>query len=175
VSKTTTIGYDDGPFFWVFDVARAIWMKDLIDAAVRRRFDEPPFWMATEIPDWRVTASISDYAWILDDKWSRDQERDFLDVADDACAALSCQPELDAAEVTRWTLVDELPLTTRPIHGPIETGPLVELGRAVIDLVTDQLEPPPDGEVWCFGFPQGRSTIRTDSRFPPVKTRRRAQ
>ena len=164
MSKTSPIGYggSDEPFIWAFDVARAIWMRYLIDAAVHRGLDQPPHWMAAEIESWRVTASVSDYMWLLDESWTEAQKTEFLDVARQACDALSAQPTLDSAEVSTWSLIEDEPLTSRirADDPPINTRPIVELGEAVMMLVEGTpLPDPPPGRHWYFGFPGGRKAI----------------
>jgi hypothetical protein len=42
------------------------------------------------------------------------------------------------------------------------TAPAIELGRAIIALLFGELPEAPKGEVWIFGTPMGRSTIRMD-------------
>jgi len=40
----------------------------------------------------------------------------------------------------------------------VATGPVVELGRAIIALVRGDLPEAPKGEAWFFGVPPGSST-----------------
>ena len=39
------------------------------------------------------------------------------------------------------------------------TAPIIELGRAIIALMSGNLPRPPKGETWFYGTPTGRSTI----------------
>src|SRR4051812_3708296 len=52
VSHSTTIHFEDR-FIWVFDEARGIWMKYVIEAVMCRASREPPTWMVEELESWR--------------------------------------------------------------------------------------------------------------------------
>jgi hypothetical protein len=39
------------------------------------------------------------------------------------------------------------------------TGPIVELGQAIIALVAGELPEAPDGKIWFYGTPTGRETL----------------
>jgi len=45
----------------------------------------------------------------------------------------------------------------------VDTAPVVELGRAMMALLSNELPEAPKGEAWLFGTPDGRSTIRMDT------------
>jgi hypothetical protein len=44
----------------------------------------------------------------------------------------------------------------------ILTAPIIELGHAIIALVSGSLPRPPKGVAWFYGTPSGRSTIQMD-------------
>jgi hypothetical protein len=41
----------------------------------------------------------------------------------------------------------------------VHTAPIVELGRAIIELVSGELPEEPDGKFWFYGTPDGRQTL----------------
>jgi hypothetical protein len=47
----------------------------------------------------------------------------------------------------------------------VETAPVIELGRAFIELVSGELPEPPDGKIWIYGTETGREVYPPDVRF----------
>jgi hypothetical protein len=165
VSLTTTISYDER-FIWVLDEARAIWLKYLIEAVEQRSSRGAWSWMADELYDWRTVATLGDYAWSLG-PWTDTQRDDFVDAAREARDALVAEPPLSLETVSRWVLLDDIPLVQRLGGGvwddPIDIRPILELGEAVVQLLRDTLSAPPPGEMWLFGFRGGRQTLKSRS------------
>ena len=58
-------------------------------------------------------------------------------------------------------MTDELRIFPRSAT-EVPTAPIVELGHAIIALVSGNLPRSPEGEAWFYGTPTGRSTIRMD-------------
>ena len=59
--------------------------------------------------------------------------------------------------------MDNLRIFPRSNAKELRTAPVVELGRAIVALLLDQLPTPPKSEAWFFGAPEGRSTIQMES------------
>ena len=41
----------------------------------------------------------------------------------------------------------------------VETAPVIELGRAIITMMSGELPEPPEGTIWLYGTVKGRDTI----------------
>jgi hypothetical protein len=158
---TATKGIEfEGRFFWAYDVAAGVFLKHLVDEAeASEQADEP--WLSQAISDWRVQAAITEYGLTLEDKWSSAQRQAFIELAEAACKKLATRESIPAEEIVRWPLADELRIFPRGAK-EVRTAPVIELGRAIIALVSGNLPQSPDGEAWFYGTPTGRSTIRMD-------------
>ncbi len=156
MSKTQSVTYADRGF-WAYDVAVGVFLKYLIDAAQASREANAP-WLCDGVASWRVRAVISDYGLRFDGRWSPEQRKTFIALAEEACAALVSRDSIPAKEITSWSFVDDLRIHPRGAN-EVFTAPVIELGRAIIALLRDELPEAPKGEVWVFGTPTGRSTI----------------
>jgi hypothetical protein len=121
----------------------------------------------TAISDWRSVASIADIGLTLDEGWSPAQRRSFVALADDACARLAMRESIPAEEIVSWPLLDDLRIYPRGA-AEVLTAPVVELGRAIIALISGTLPETPTGSTdWLYGTDEGRTML---GRMP---TRRR--
>jgi len=143
--------------FWAYDVALGVFLKHLIDAAETSGQAETA-WLATAISSWREVACISDYGLTLGTGWSTAQKRDFIALAEDASARLAKRASIPAEEINGWRLLDDLRIFPRGAT-EVLTAPVVELGRAIIELVSGELPEAPDGKFWFYGTPTGRQTL----------------
>jgi hypothetical protein len=157
VSATKPVTYADRGF-WAYDVAAGVFLKYLIDAAQASR-EANTQWLSEAVSSWRVWAAISDWGVTLDEHWSADQRKIFIALAEEACAALATRDAIPRHEITSWHLVDDLRIDPRGAT-EVLTAPVIELGRAIIALLCDELPEAPKGEAWFYGTPSGRSTIR---------------
>jgi hypothetical protein len=160
VSKTKYVDYADHGF-WAYDVALSIFLKYLVDAAVAT-YEAETGWLSTSITNWRGVASIPDIGLTLDADWSAAQRQTFIDLAEDACASLAKRESILAEEIVAWPLLDDLRIYPRGAT-EVFTGPVVELGRAVIALVSKTLPEAPQGRAWLYGTDTGRQTLGTRS------------
>jgi hypothetical protein len=164
VSKTKFVEYGDlnrplGDLphgFWVYDVGLDIFLKYLIDAAQASE-QANTAWLSSAISEWRL-ACIPDYGLTLDASWSSEQRQTFCVLAEDACARLEARESIPAEEIVSWPILDDLRIFTRGAD-EVFTAPIVELGRAIIALVSGQLPEAPEGQIWLYGAPEGRMTI----------------
>jgi hypothetical protein len=143
--------------FWAYDVALGVFLKHLIDVA-EARDGAPMPWLTETVSWWRVVACTSDYGLTIDDLWPAERIALFVDLADAACTAIAARNAISAQEVTSWHLLEGNGIFPR---GAVEvkTGPVVELGRAIIDLVSGQIPETPAGRQWLYGTPSGRTTL----------------
>ena len=86
--------------------------------------------------------------------WSAAQKRDFIVLAEDASARLAKRASIPAEEITGWHLLDDLRIFPRGATEML-TAPVVELGRAIIELVSGELPGAPVGKFWFYGIPTG--------------------
>ena|ERR1041385_9090286 len=150
----------EGRFFWAYDVAAGVFLKYLIDEAeASEHADEP--WLLDAVSHWRVQAAITEFGLTLEEQWSSAQRQTFLKLAEAACKKLATRQSIPAEEIANWPLVDQLRIFPRS-RTEILTAPVIELGHAIIALVSGSLPRPPNGEAWFYGTPTGRSTIRMD-------------
>jgi hypothetical protein len=163
VSRTTTISCGERVIY-AFDEARAILLKYLLETVEPRIQQGTWLWMADEVDDWRVAATVGDFDWTLG-PWTAAQQDEFADAAHQACLALAGEPQLQLATIAQWTLLDNRPLVQRLAlwDDPIDTQPIVELGEAVVQLLRDTLPPPPPHARWLYGFRGGRRPMTIDS------------
>jgi hypothetical protein len=110
------------------------------------------------ISDWRRVAVIQDIGLEVDATWSASQLATFVELADQACVALARREMYSADEITSWEFFDEERICPQGATH-VQTGPVVELGRALIALVHGSLPAPPTGKQWLYGAPEGRMTI----------------
>ena len=158
MSRSQYVGYRDQGF-WAYDVSLAIFLKHLVDVADRQLAVGNVGWLREAVDWWRVVASINDYGFEIEESWSADQVKLFLQLADEAVAVISRRPAFTADEVAGWSLLDDMHLETRgePI---VAIRPIVTLGRAVIHLVDGSLPPSPPGTWWLFGTGKEGDVIR---------------
>jgi hypothetical protein len=158
---TATKGIEfEGRFFWAYDVAAGVFLKHLIDEAeASEHADEP--WLSKAVSSWRVQASITEFGLTLEEEWSSAQRAIFIELAEAACKKLETRELIPAKEIASWPMTDKLRISPRSAT-EVLTAPIIELGRAIIALVSGNLPPSPKGEAWFYGTPTGRSTIRMD-------------
>jgi hypothetical protein len=148
----------EGRFFWAYDVAVGVFLKYLIDEAqVSEHVNEP--WLSQAVSHWRVQAAITECGFALEEQWSSTNRQIFIELAEAACKKLATRDSIPAQEIASWLLTDELRIFPRSAT-EVLTAPIVELGHAIIALVSGSLPRPPKGEAWFYGTPTGRSTIR---------------
>ena len=145
--------------FWAYDVALHVFLKHLIDAA-EASDQAAGTWLAGDVSSWRL-ACIPDYGLTLDTDWPTEQRRSFVALAEEACAALAKRESIPAEEITSWPILEDVRIFTRGAS-EVYTAPVVELGRAIIALVSGELPEAPRGQMWLYGAPEGRQTIGWD-------------
>jgi hypothetical protein len=156
MAKTHYIQYR-GDGFWAYDVAQGILLKHLADLAEARAGEAGLSWLKEAAHSWRVGAVL--YGLWIEESWSAQQMTVFVDLVRQACKILEAKEKIPAEEITSWPMVDDLRIFPRGAK-EVSTAPVVELGRAIISLIEGSLPPAPVGTWWCFGFPEGRTTIR---------------
>jgi hypothetical protein len=156
MTKTRYVEYENRGF-WAYDVALGVFLKHLIDAA-ETSGQAKTAWLSTAISTWREVACISDYGLTLDTGWSATQMQTFITLAEVACARLADRASIPAGEIVSWPILDDLRIFPRGATGVL-TAPVVELGRAIIELVSRELPGAPDGKFWFYGTPTGRQTL----------------
>jgi hypothetical protein len=115
--------------------------------------------LADAISSWRVQAVVTEYGFTLDEKWTSSQRQTFIKLAEQACKKLASRESIPAKEIISWPMVDDLRIFPRG-QKEVFTGPVIELGRAIIAIVSGELPESPEDEAWFYGTPTGRSTIR---------------
>jgi hypothetical protein len=156
VSATQFVKYADRGF-WAYDVAVGVLLKYLLDAAQKSEEAHTP-WLSEAMSHWRLWAVISDFGFTLDERWSAEERKTFIALAEQACAAIGARNSIPAEEIVSWPFVDDLRIFPRGAK-EVLTGPVVELGRAIIALVSGELPEAPDGKIWFYGTPTGRQTL----------------
>jgi len=157
---TATKGIEfEGRFFWAYDVAAGVFLKYLIDEAVASEQAGEP-WLSDAVSRWRKQAAITECGLTLEEDWSGAQRQTFIELAEAACKKLATRESIPAEEIGNWPpMAHELRIRPRA-EKEVLTAPVIELGHAIIALVSGNLPRPPKGEAWFYGTPTGRSTIR---------------
>jgi hypothetical protein len=156
MSKTKFVSFGDKGF-WAYDVALGVFLKYLIDAAEKNEQVVTP-WLSQAVSDWRVMACIQDFGEPLKVGWSASQRQAFVAFAEEACTNLANRESIPASEIVSWPIFEDDRIFTRGAT-EVHTGPVVELGRAMIALVRGELPDAPKGEIWLYGTPEGLTTL----------------
>ena len=150
----------EGRFFWAYDVASGVFLKYLVDEAEASEHKCEP-WLLDAMSHWRLQACITEYGLSLEERWSSEQRQVFIKLAKEACKKIATRESIPAEEIASWRPVKGEPLSIFPRSATeVLTAPIVELGHAIIALVSGNLPRPSIGEAWFYGTPTGRSTIR---------------
>src|SRR5262249_40008236 len=120
-------------------------------------------WLSKAMSDWRTQAVIVEFGFTIDECWSTRERTAFIALTEQACAAMEARQSIPVTESVSWPFVDDMRIFPRTNAKELSTAPFVELGRAIIALLLDQLPAPPKNEAWFFGTPEGRSTIKMQS------------
>ena len=156
-SQAVTFGHKG---FWAYDVFAGVFLKHLIDAA-QESTEANADWPAKAVSNWRVWAVLGgDLGLPLDEHWTLEQQATFIALAEHACTTLATRELISQEEIVSWPFVDDLRIDTRGDQ-VVPTAPIVELGRAIIALIRDELPEAPKGEAWFFG--SETRTVRMDA------------
>jgi len=157
MSKSKFVAYGDRGF-WAYDVALGVFLKHLIDTAEPLVGSQDNDWLKDAISEWRIVAVVDPYGLEINRNWSPTQLDVFVNLVGQACNSLAERKAIGFVEIHRWPILDEYSLDTRGAS-EVETGPVVELGQAILGLIDGSLPDPPLGSLWFFGWPEGRTTI----------------
>ena len=158
VSQTKFVRYGQGGF-WAYDVALGVFLKHLIDVAEERSVLEPEErWLGEAVQSWRVVVYVNDYGLVLGKAWSAPQIATFVTLAREACARIGRRASFSATEMESWSILDGEGVFARGAS-EVLSGPILELGEAIVALVEGELPAAPVGTTWCYGAPSGRCTI----------------
>jgi hypothetical protein len=160
VSRAQYVEHANGGF-WAYDVTLGVFLKHLIYAA-EASDQASSEWLSSAISSWREVACISDYGRSLDARWSEAQQQSFVALTEVACARLAERTSIPAAEILAWPLLNDLHIFPRGAT-EVFTAPVVELGRAIMALVSGTLPEAPKGMTW-FYTDIGRQTRQMRSR-----------
>jgi hypothetical protein len=157
VSQTQFVEYRQSGF-WAYDVALAIFLKHLIDVAEEQSFEHEETWLGEAVKWWRVVAGVNSYGLAISENWSASQIAVFVRLARDACVRIGRHESFMATEMEAWSILDGRGVFARGAS-EVLSGPIVELGEAIVALIEGKLPAAPAGEVWLYGTPAGRRTI----------------
>jgi hypothetical protein len=156
VSKSKCVTYRDN-WFWAYDPLVGVFLKQVIDVAEASPQAKTP-WLTQRIQWWRVVACVLDYGLQFEDDWTAEQLEVFVQFAEGACAEIAKREWISGEEMRSWQILDGEGVFAR--GDGVMTGPVVELGRAVIALIRGELPSPPRGKRWFYG-PEGRDEWET--------------
>lgn len=158
MSQTQSVNYG-GRGFWAYDVALSILLRHVIDIADFREVLADDCWLARVTNDWR-RAIVAGYGLEIEESWSAVQLGHFKNLITEACQRLQTKEIITGAEIATWPpILDDIRIPTRGAS-EISTEPIAELGKAIIALTEGTLPDSPNGTWWCFGTPEGRTTIQ---------------
>jgi hypothetical protein len=142
-----------------------VFLKHLIDVAEEQQANGTDRWLAEQISIWRVVACVQDYGLTVDEgKWSAEQQSMFIRLAKEACSRIGQRDSFTPQEVESWDVLDGKGISPRGA-AEIDTAPIIELGEAIVAVVTGVLPEAPTGTVWFFGAETGRRTIRMSDEY----------
>jgi hypothetical protein len=151
-TKSVTYGHQG---FWAYDIVLGVFLKYLIDVVEETGQAHTPF-LAEAIASWRL-AAIYDFGVGFEESWTPLQRQSIITFAEEACAKLASRESISTEEIAGWTFTGHERVFHRGLK-EVCTAPVIELGRAMIALLRNELPEPPKGEAWFFTH-TGRSTI----------------
>jgi hypothetical protein len=154
VSATKYVNYGDRGF-WAYDIVLGVLVKYLIDAIEAAGCSRAAF-LEKALESWRL-APVIDIGFPLEKSWTALQRQNVITFVGKACARLANRDSIPMEEILNWPFPNDSRLFHRGLKG-IRTIPVIELGRAIIALLRDELPKAPKGEAWFF-TDKGRSTI----------------
>jgi hypothetical protein len=149
VSKTKYVSFGESGI-WAYDVGLGVFLKYLIDAAEECPPDADAAWLTPGVSSWRVAAAVPDCGVDLDAGWNPTQISLFKRLVDKACSTLQGREAIPRFEIEHWNVLDDLHLYTRG-DSEVLTAPIVELGRAIGQLISGSLPADPAD---CAGWPR---------------------
>ena len=161
MSRTKPVTYKDTSF-WVYDVALGIFLKFLIDRAMECADPEHSAWLSDCIQQWLGGATCPDIAFEFDSQLSAEQLQLVLRLIDESCLELEKRESITAHEEKAWEKAWNIPYGEgmyKRGYSEFPTAPVVELGRAIYELLCGTLPPSPAGTWWFYGTETGRQTI----------------
>lgn len=159
MSRKKHVGYR-GAGFWAYDKALEILLKYLIDRAVEVGNASNLDWLADRVEEWRVVAVVGDLCLALDNEgaFTSEQVEILCRLIDDACDAIGRRESIPAAEMQGWKILDGEGVSPRG-DDPEPTGPILEIGRAIQELIRGTFMSPPGNSWWLYGCEGGKQLI----------------
>jgi hypothetical protein len=153
--------------FWAFDRSLALWLRELIEVAVRRGLEDPGHWLADDVAWWRVVATVDPYGLTFSEDWSEGRRSEFLGLAREATKRFSAEWVDPGSEGMRsLSVLDGEPLAGGRGLPELPAKVMMELGAAIQGLIDGTLPADPPGGWWLFGYPPGPSVIAMRSAKP---------
>lgn len=158
MSATKYVTYGDRGF-WVYDIVLGVFVKHLIDAIeAMTGVSRAPF-LDKALQHWRL-APFLDIGFHFEKSWTELQHQNVIAFTEAACTRLATRDSIPMEEIVNWSFGGDLRLFHRGLK-EVRTAPVIELGRAVIALLHDELPKAPKGEAWFFAD-TGRSTLKME-------------
>ena len=135
-----------------------MFLKHLIDVAEEHCLEQEERWLTKTVQRWRIVACVNSYGLALGEEWSAPQIATFLGLAREACLRIGRRESFAATEMEAWSILEGGGVFARGAS-EVASGPIVELGEAMVALLEGKLPPAPPGAAWFYGTPSGRCTI----------------
>lgn len=141
-------------FVWVWDNAHDIVVARMVEAA-----EGVTGIGATQIDEWRLVASISDYAFSL--STCTDAERVALGlVLSRARAAIEAHGDVVKKDLVGWSVLPGVEVSGGFLRVErLPVAALVDVVASFADLIAGRFPPDPPEAAWFLGTPSGRQTI----------------
>src|SRR5436305_7198540 len=151
MSKISVISLDDR-MVYAYDVGRSILLAKIIHVAEVGDATSKPPWLAERLQRLRVLALVADYGFSIDSDWPLDARDLLVSLVGEASRQLAERTAITPEEVAEWASADTEEVPWRGTE-PEPTGPVVQIGTAITQLIRGSLPPdPPGNKRWCFGF-----------------------
>lgn len=158
MSKTVPVGFRNRQL-WAFDVSLSILLAETVRLGQAVAASSPGSWLTPVLDTLRRHAILGANEYFdLDLTITDDQREQVLQIIADVARQLRHRGTITRGEAARWVVLDGHPVIWRNAEA-VDTGPIADLGDALIDLVHGTLPDPPPGTWWYFGFPDGPHTI----------------
>lgn len=136
-------------------MALAVFLKHLIDVAAEQSLEREERWLAAVVQQCRVTAHVNSYGLALGEDWSAPQIATFVRLAREACVRVGRRERLSATEMEAWSIMEGEGVFARGAD-EVLSGPIVELGEAIVTLLEGEL---PGGRHRWMECSRGNGTV----------------
>jgi hypothetical protein len=143
---------------WALDNSHDIVVARMVEAAIERGC---PTWLAPQLENWRVWASISDVAFEIPLDWGEAEWTFCEQLVREARVRAVQHGDVFPRDLEAWTVLPMERVSGGLLRYPrIPIAAITDMTDAFIDMLSGNLGPDPQGGWWFVGVPGGRQVIK---------------